>query len=587
MHRIRWRLTLTTLAVTLVSTVALAICLILALERHYVDEHVLMLQAHAGMVQSALGDAAALNSSPENLACVSKRLAQCLRTRIVLANADGKPLVDTAARMASERSKACAPGRFGCHLCHSESAGPSKISISLPLAGTGPAREMTLSASDAALARMMRRMHVVTLAGLLVMLLLMGAISARLAASLTAPVVEMNRMARRMAEGDLEQQVKVTGRDEVGELAATFNEMARRVRSTVNALAQEKGKLETAVAQMADGFLITDTEGSIAVFNPTAERFFGVRAAAVAGHQADGTTFSPDLQGAIARALAGEAVAEELRIHHPEERVLGLHASPFHDAEGATQGAVVVLQDRTEMRRFADLQRDFIANASHELRTPAAALQAGIQTLQEGAVEDEATRRRFLGLLARDAERLSSLLGDLLDLSRLDARAGTPDWEDLLVADLARGALELVRPAREGRQVRVEVAVPEALSVCGDRARLRQVLTNLLDNAIKCTPDGGEVRLDAREANGRVLLTVSDTGIGIPRSEQERIFERFYRVDKARSRSLGGTGLGLAIAREAVEAHGGTITVESEPGRGSTFTVDLPGCSCPRRKPVV
>jgi len=577
MRSIRWRLMLTYCAVTLLSTTALSAVLLRAVERSYVDERLQVLKAHATLIKSNLSAAAGLGSPDVEFACLCRRLSQCLRTRVVLTALDGRRIVDTAQEATGlvSAQQPCAPARFQCRACHSTAHGPSRLHITVPVEVGDEAYLLTVSSPSTGLEQIMARIHAATAMALLVALGLVGLISLSLSSGITAPLVRMSRMARRMAEGDLDQQVGVAGNDEVADLAASFNDMAERIRQAMNALAEEKGKLETVLAQMADGIIVTDTRGRIGVVNPACERLLGIPGGSMLGQQVYGPTFNPDLHRAVTRALAGETVEEEVRLHPPQPMVLGVHASPFRDAEGLPQGAIVLVQDRTEMRRAVELQREFIANASHELRTPVASLQATVDTLIDGAKDDPGARDRFLETLSRETARLSSLLTNLLDLSRLEA-TGPVKKRLVDLAGAWQDVLALASPLLAVRELDIQADIPEGLAVPADYTQLIQVLANLLDNAIKYTPDGGEIRVSAFQDGEHVCIRVSDTGVGIPEADQARLFERFYRVDKARSRAQGGTGLGLAIAREAVEAHGGTITVESAPGMGSAFLVTLP-----------
>ncbi len=580
MHSIRWRLTLTYLAITLLSTLGLGLFLVVTVRQAYLDERRDMLKAHAVAVRSEIAASPEATHSTEELACLVQRLSHSLGTHIIITTSTGQAIVDTAHGNLhnAQTDKPCAPVQTRCQDCHGTMPQPPPLSVTEPLSDDAESFMLTVSPphSGAGLRRVMERIRSATIVALLVTLLVVSLISVRVASGIASPILGMNRMARRMAEGDLEQRVQVGTRDEVGELAASFNEMAERIRRSVNALAEEKNKLRTVLEQMADGIIVTNAAGRILVFNPACEEVFGVAAATVLDQQVYGATFMPDLQRAIQRALQGESVVEEMRLRYPQPMVLGVYASPFRDGEGHTQGAIVLIQDRTELRRIAELQRDFIANASHELRTPAAAIHATVETLLDGAKDDPAARDHFIAALARESERLTALTTNLLDLSRIEAASGSPQATRLDLPAVLADVLELARPALESRKLALETAVPADLQVSADRVQLTQILTNLVDNAVKYTPDGGTIRVEGRLEDGCVVVAVSDTGIGIAPADQERIFERFYRVDKARSRALGGTGLGLAIAREAAEAHGGSLTVAREPGKGSTFTLKLP-----------
>jgi two-component system phosphate regulon sensor histidine kinase PhoR len=283
-----------------------------------------------------------------------------------------------------------------------------------------------------------------------------------------------------------------------------------------------------------------------------------------------------ELLEAVRRVLGGEQRVQAeiatgtLRQHHFAATVAAVRA-------GDTSGAVVVLHDITELRKLERVRRDFVANVSHELRTPLTAIQGFAETLLAGAVDDPQNRTHFLEIILDHSRRLARLTEDLLMLSKMDAERLELEIRRISVTQLIESCLETSQHRAAKKDLRISLNVPKHLpEIAGDRRRLGEVLQNLLDNAIQYTPSSGQIIVSADAADSEVVLTVSDTGIGIPQSDQPRIFERFYRVDVARSREAGGTGLGLAIAKHLVEAHGGRLWVESEVGRGSQFHFSVP-----------
>jgi two-component system phosphate regulon sensor histidine kinase PhoR len=283
-----------------------------------------------------------------------------------------------------------------------------------------------------------------------------------------------------------------------------------------------------------------------------------------------------ELLTAIQQVLAGrETVHSEVVMGTVRPRSFAITAAPVR-ANGTT-GAVLVLHDISELRRLERVRRDFVANVSHEFKTPLTAIQGFAETLLAGALDDRQNRQRFLEIIRDHARRLTRLTDDLLKLSLIEAGKLDLEFQPLAVADLIDSCVEITRLKAEEKQQTLQVECPADLpTVRGDFRRLQEVLQNLLDNAVQYTPAGGRITARAQAGNGTVVITVSDTGIGIPQADQARIFERFYRVDAARSRAVGGTGLGLAISRHIVEAHGGRIWVESTVGQGSDFHFALP-----------
>ncbi len=285
----------------------------------------------------------------------------------------------------------------------------------------------------------------------------------------------------------------------------------------------------------------------------------------------------PDVPDMIRRTLAsGKPIHKEFKTTVPAERIINVYAAPVRDQRGDIAGGVAVLQDVTEARRQADIRKDFVANVSHELRTPVASIRAIVGALESGAMEDSAMATRFLDSLDAEAERLSLLLNDLLHLSELESGKKEPKRTTVNMYELAHEVVAELSEKAKRCGVRVTVDIPHHLSVFAEKQQMLQVLRNLIDNAVKYTGELGSVNITGYETDAETVVSVRDTGVGIPPSDLDRIFERFYRVDKARSRQLGGTGLGLSIVRDIMGAYGGRVMVDSQVGVGSTFSVVLP-----------
>ncbi|WP_264844767.1 two-component system histidine kinase PnpS [Caldinitratiruptor microaerophilus] len=418
----------------------------------------------------------------------------------------------------------------------------------------------------------------------LFLVLAIGAVPAlwglRMSGQVATALAEAAAVLRRLAQGDFSRSVLPAPGDpaDVRDLAEQVNRMSHRLQAYLEALGRESLRLEAVLATMAEGVVILDARRRIVLLNPAAEALFGITLAEARGRDHLEVTHNFDLEARLERLLAGgPPEVFELRRAHPEERVLEGRLVGLARAGEGPAGALLVLHDITRFRRLERMRTEFVANVSHELRTPLTSIRGFAETLLE-ADPDPETRRRFLEIVHREASRLSDLIEDLLDLSRIESgrmamRPG-PVAVDVLVADVLDRHQRRARAAELTLESRVPPGLPP---VWGDRARLAQVLHNLVDNAIRYTPPGGRVTV-AAEANpeGFVTVSVADTGIGIAREHLPRLFERFYRVDRARSRSSGGTGLGLSIVKHIVELHGGAVSVESEPGRGSTFRFSVP-----------
>ncbi|MDF2626860.1 MAG: two-component sensor histidine kinase [Symbiobacteriaceae bacterium] len=396
-----------------------------------------------------------------------------------------------------------------------------------------------------------------------------------LARTITGPIREVTRKAAEMAGGNFDQTIAVRSSDEIGQLGDMFNRMTRRLKSTLDEIQGEKHKVEAILTHMADGLLALDETGRIIKLNPAAERMFRTTEPEVLGrHPAD---VWPDLglESALDRAL------EETRSVTFEFRFGGLYLlayiTPLFGERQHVAGMVVVFHDITELEKLEALRREFVANVSHELKTPLTTVKSYVETLLDGAADEPELRTRFLRVVDHETDRMARLVKDLLHLSQLDQ--GSVNWDihaheippvvDDCVARLA------VQIERKNLVINRAFAAETPLALV-DRDKLQQVLLNLLANAVEFTPSGGQISIATRADGAMVRVSVADSGIGIPAEDLPRIFERFYRVDKARSRMLGGTGLGLAIARQIIELSGGAISIDSELGKGTEVVFTLP-----------
>lgn len=407
----------------------------------------------------------------------------------------------------------------------------------------------------------------------------------------TRPVTEMQAIAHRMAEGEFDQRAPVTGSDEIAELGRTLNLMAGSLKEKIRDLEGERAKVGAILDSMVEGVIALDHRGRILLMNPGARSIFDLRRQRVEGrpflevvrHKA---LF--DLIEACQAASVGETCRREVELGPPTGRTLEAHASCVAFApEG--RGILLVLHDITDLRRLERVRTEFVANVSHELRTPLTSIRGYLETLLDGALEEPANARRFLEVAHTHAERLSRLVDDLLQLSDIETGKVILHPAPIGLHEIAADVAAIFESQAAQKSLVLLNHVPPDLYVQADRDRLIQILVNLVDNAVKYTPEGGQVLISARgvtavplpskgEGGGAsfVEVAVADTGSGIPSTDLPRITERFYRVDKARSRQLGGTGLGLAIVKHLVQAHGGELWIESELGKGTTLCFTLP-----------
>lgn len=375
---------------------------------------------------------------------------------------------------------------------------------------------------------------------------------------------------RRLSDGDYAaRSPSVYG------LGGEANRLAERVGAAVHALARDKSQLEAVLDQMSEAVLAVDSAGAVLVVNPSLSRLLAVDPAASRGRpylECVRHNAISQLVGAVLRD--GRAIAQEVRVNAREELVFDAHAAPLIQ-EGRLSGALVVLHDITRLRRLEQVRRDFVANVSHELRTPLSSIKGYAETLREGALDDKENRLLFVKTIEEQADRLSKLVDDLLDLSAVESGHRLPK---LASTDLRALAVDVTRQfsaAAAERGVTLAPVSSGPVLALADAEQVRQVIANLVDNAIKYTEAGGRVEVSLESKGAEVVASVRDTGVGIPEADLARVFERFYRVDKARAREAGGTGLGLAIVKHLVEAQGGRVWVESRQPGGSAFFFSL------------
>jgi two-component system sensor histidine kinase VicK len=383
----------------------------------------------------------------------------------------------------------------------------------------------------------------------------------------------MNK-ARSIADGDFDQVLEVRSNDEISKLTETFNNMAGSLKKTLTEISSEKSKMETIFNYMTDGVIAFNLKGEVIHTNPAARSILGDECDLINFKDYAvkyGFTYSVEdvlyLKSRKSKEVSLEIVGRTVRIYF----------AVFTDEEGNPEGIIAVLQDITEQQRLENMRKEFVANVSHELRTPLTSIKSYTETLLDGAIEDREASEKFLGVINSETDRMTRLVKDLLQLSRLDNQQMQWHMEEMSLEALVKNAVERMQiEAGNKNQILECYTMGEIPNIIADYGRIEQVVFNLLSNSIKYTTAGGKVTVYLGSIYNEVYMKVNDNGIGIPENDLPRIFERFYRVDKARSREMGGTGLGLAIAREIVEAHSGAISITSEPGKGTEVMVRLP-----------
>jgi two-component system phosphate regulon sensor histidine kinase PhoR len=582
---LRARIALTAVASTAIALLAMLVLVGPALrERAIEDNRETLLVKAALMAHLVEGPMAAGAASAQ----LDQRVDQAAResggSRFTIVAPDGRVLADSAVSGAAldrlenhlgrpEIQQALSSGR-GTSIRRSSTVGDDLVYAAVTIRGSGGVLGFSrvarpLRGVERDVAQLRRSIGL----ALLLAFALTAILSLAVSSTVAGPLRTVMDSARRFAAGDLSARSRVGRSDEIGELARILNHSADQLQGRLTEIARERARTDAILSAMEEGLLAVDHQGAVLLANDTLVRSLGLRD--FAGRHYLEVIRQRDVTALIEDVLrTGERREAEVSVPHVR-RLYALAAVPFPGLEGAPHGAVLTFHDITERRRVDQVRRDFVANASHELRTPLTSIRGFVEALEDGALEEPPTAQRFLGKIRTHADRMAALVADLLELSRLEAGERPLEHEPVNPADVASEVVTALEPLAAEREVVISLTDEADATVVTDAEALRRILENLVENAIKYTRRGGRVEVKTSSGRDGILITVEDDGPGIAAEHLPRIFERFYRVDKARSREIGGTGLGLAIVRHLAETLGGRVSVESRPGL-TRFTLELP-----------
>lgn len=408
--------------------------------------------------------------------------------------------------------------------------------------------------------------------GLILAMVITGFCGITFSNMITAPIKALTANSRKLAAGNTISRIPVEAADEIGELTQSFNYMASQLSATMEVVTSEKNKLEKIFEHMADGVMAFNRQGILIHVNSACYEMLG--------NDRMGSNFEIifeklGIEADFDKLLAGERYESADEYVIIDDKYLKMQFDEYLNAKGEADGLVVVIQDMTKPQKLDQMRKEFVANVSHELRTPLTTVKIYTETLIDGAIEDRENAMHFLSVMEKEADRMTALVQDLLELSRIDNKQIQLKFVLIELKDMIEEVVEAqqVHIANKGHTLKVDIDESTSYFINGDVFRIRQILHNILSNAIKYTIEQGTITISMRKAEGKIQIAISDTGMGIPQEDIQRIFERFYRVDKARSRKLGGTGLGLSIAKELMALHNGDISIQSKVGEGTTVTL--------------
>ncbi len=521
--------------------------------------------------------AAMLNERSQPRSILVNQLEQTTGARITFIATDGTVIADSdadARRMDNhgKRPEIIDAGkqRFGSDIRTSSTTGIKMIyvAIALPTSGANEGYlrlSKSLSEVEAASTKIVSQL----LLALLILFIVGALVSWRIARSLSQPVHELREVAEHITLNDFSRRVHYDKNNEVGQLGRSINEMADSLQLQMNRITDSEGRLKNVLDHLAVGIALTNDNGDILVNNPFLERFSKYKQ--LRGLRLEDLHFSPEFMQNWRIALEKKSdVAFEWRAYFPDERIIDVHFVPI------ASGMLITLHDLTSIRRLESMRSDFVANVSHELRTPLASIRGFAETLKLGALHDPESAAAFLQIILDESDRLNRLVNDLLDLSKIESNRLPLKYESINVSSLITEIAQLLDRELAQKRLKLQLLGEHHLQVEADHDRLRQIIINLLHNSIQYTPEGGSVNVSWTTNAEHLSVSVKDSGIGIPKEDVPHVFERFFRVDRARNRQSGGTGLGLSITKHLIEMHKGTISAESELGHGSTFIFTIP-----------
>jgi len=582
----RWKIYPSYLLVIILSVVAVGWYAESQFRRFYLDQTVAMLEARARLIDGSLGDADVLADSAR-VDALCKDLGRRTEARSTIIRVDGTVSGDSDHDPGTMDNHADRPevrtalaGELGWQLRRSDTREQQMLYLADPVRRDGRLVAvvrvaLSLDAFEETLRTLWKRIAV----GGLVIGVLAAGLSWVVARRISRPLESLRRGAERFSRGQFSRKLRVPDSQEMAALAEAMNEMAASLDDRMRTIAEQRNELEAVFDAMTEGVLVVDRDERVVHLNRAAEAILRVQAPDARGRFIQEVARNPDLQAFLRTAISSDRPVEgDIAWHGDQDRFFQAWGTALADAAGRRRGSVIVLNEVTRLYRLERVRRDFVANVSHEMQTPITAIYGYAETLMDQDARTAEMIGKAVQAIARQAHRLGALVDDLLELSRIEkqAEAGDVPLARGSVGDVLAAAIETCRTTADERGVTICLACDGDLEANINPELLERAVVNLLDNATKYSERGKEVVLQAEAAEGEIVIQVRDRGCGIAREHLPRLFERFYRVDKARSRSLGGTGLGLAIVKHITLAHGGRVTVESTLGEGSTFTIHLP-----------
>ena len=585
-RRLLWQLYPSFLLIIAISVVGVAWYASQSLRTFHLNQVAEDLKSRAHLVEKQIS-ADLTNRNFKGIDVFCKQIATAGSTRITVILPDGEVIADSDEIPGRMKNHADRPEfqdalkqDSGNSLRFSDTLGKKMMYLAIPIKQDGKVlavvrTSVPVTAIDEALKNIYKKLFWAAV----FIAVCAAAISLGISRKISRPVEQMTEVAKHFASGKLDMRLSIPSATELAELAKALNEMARQLNARIDTITEERGQIQAILSSMIEGVLAVDSAGYIVSINKAAADLLNIDAIKSCGRSVEEIIRNPQLQRYIKNTLENkQSAGTDCFVLNEGGRFLQLYGSGLVDNKDNRSGAVLVLHDITRTRQLEEVRRDFVANVSHELKTPITSIKGFVETLQEGALDKPEESKRFLEIIAKHADRLNAIVDDLLSLSRLeeDSEQRRISFEKTSIRPTLVSAIELSKVKAEEKHITVELLCDKEITAKINSALIEQVVLNLIDNAIKYSQDNSKIQVSTQKTENEVFIKVSDQGCGIEKEHLDRIFERFYVVDKGRSRKLGGTGLGLAIVKHIAQVHNGYVTVESTLGKGSTFIVHLP-----------
>lgn len=580
-----WKLFQSHLLIAVLSLATVLLFTVLSLREFHDDRTNSELQTRAQLFSELLPDDISIDSANRVNALVDS-IAVLIDTRLTVVLPDGMVIADSDENWRIMQNHGDRPelieafaGHNGISKRYSSTLQLELMYVAIPLFRNGEMvaavrASMPVTRVGSSLRGVLVNIILITV----IICIFITGVSYIISSKISWPIRQISELSRRYSHGDFKQRMPSASTREIADLAESLTEAANDIDALLRSVNDRRRKLEAVLSGMSEALFSVDKDGRIVEINQAAEKLIHRSRDAVQGRRIQEVMRDVQLHRFVEQTLSSlKLIEDEIVLHDDNERILQAHGTRIDDDTSSNIGAVIVLNDITSLKRLESMRRDFVANVSHELKTPITSILGFVETLRDGAIDDSDNRQQFLDIIHRHVIRLNSIIDDLLSLSRVEqtTNAGIGELEKVNICDLLLSAQSICKSKAEEKKISLDIICQRIDYHC-NRSLMEQALINLVDNAVKYCPEGTRIMLAAEKNDSEILITVTDNGPGIAQDQQSRIFERFYRIDRGRSRALGGTGLGLAIVKHIAIAHGGSVTLESAIGKGSAFTIHLP-----------